>query len=223
MDWDGVLFCSPPDIDAVNKILVDYGRWLFSEGKPYYHFSETINAVTCKRPIIRRSLQQVWDLAFIWGSYEPAVHHLAMPPQILTAVLAVCLVWGWTREAAVFALAWGALLRIGEIFQSRRCDLVLPSDVGNSVDFCLLKIVEPKTRFRAARHQAGKLEQPDLIQIVQLGFKDLSREERLWSLSGATLRTRLNKILERLELPASNSGSLQALSLASLRPGGATC
>ena len=117
VDWDGVLFCSPPDIDAVNKILVDYGRWLFSEGKPYYHFSETINAVTCKRPIIRRSLQQVWDLAFIWGSYEPAVHHLAMPPQILTAVLAVCLVWGWTREAAVFALAWGALLRIGEIFQ----------------------------------------------------------------------------------------------------------
>ena len=106
--WDETLFCSPPDIDGVNKILVDYGRWLFSEGKPYYHFSETVNAVTCKRPLIRRSLQQVWDLAFIWGSYEPTVHHLAMPPQILTAVLAVCLVWGWVREAAIFALAWGA-------------------------------------------------------------------------------------------------------------------
>ena len=102
--WDETLFCSPPDIDGVNKILVDYGRWLFSEGKPYYHFSETVNAVTCKRPLIRRSLQQVWDLAFIWGSYEPTVHHLAMPPQILTAVLAVCLVWGWVREAAILSV-----------------------------------------------------------------------------------------------------------------------
>ena len=220
--WDETLFCSPPDIDGVNKILVDYGRWLFSEGKPYYHFSETVNAVTCKRPLIRRSLQQVWDLAFIWGSYEPTVHHLAMPPQILTAVLAVCLVWGWVREAAIFALAWGALLRIGEIFQARRCDLILPTDVGESVSFCLLRISEPKTRFRAARHQAGKLEQPDLIHIVQLGLKNLRKDQKLWELSGATLRARLSKVLEKLKLPSANSGSLQALSLASFRPGGAT-
>lgn len=211
---------SPPDIDGLNKHLVDYGRCLFGEGKPYYHFSETINSLTSRRPLIRRSLQQAWDLCFMWGSHEPPTHHLAMPHQILTGVLAVALMWGWTREAGIFALAWGALLRIGEIFNAYRSDLIIPSDVGFSIDFCLLRISEPKTRFRAAR--AGKLEQPDLIEIVKIGLGGLKRNEKLWCLSGSTLRLRLTKILQRLGLPTSNQGTLQALSLASFRPGGAT-
>ena len=222
IDLLAILECSPPDIDSLNKHLAEYGRWLFREGKPYYHFSETINSVTSRRPLVRRSLQQAWDLCFMWGSHEPPTHHLAMPPQILTGVLAISLMWGWTREAAIFALAWGALLRIGEIYDAYRRDLVMPADVGHSIDFCLLKISEPKTRFRAARHQAGKLEQPDLIEIVRIGLGGLNKDEKLWSHSGSTLRLRLTKILQRLGLPTEVGGPLQVLSLASFRPGGAT-
>lgn len=61
--FDELLMSSPPDLDRINKVLVQYGKWLFSAGKPYYHLSETINLVTSKRPVIRRSLQQAWDLA----------------------------------------------------------------------------------------------------------------------------------------------------------------
>ena len=132
--------------------MTEYGRWLFAEGKPYYHYSETLNGVTSARPAVRRMLQQSWDLAFIWGSHEPSTHHVAKPFQVLTAVLAVAISWGWSREAAVIALAWGALLRIGEIFSAVRRDLILPTDVGGIVDFVLLRILEPKTRYRAARH-----------------------------------------------------------------------
>eukprot|EP00434_Breviolum_minutum_P029037 symbB.v1.2.025685.t1/scaffold2428.1/size79313/2 len=157
----------------LNSKLVEYGRLLFDDGKPFYHYCETINALTVARPLIRRSLQQAWDLAFIWGSYEPSEHHVAMPYQILIALISAAWSWGWRREASIFALAWGALLRIGEVLDAYRKDLVLPSDVGFTIDYVLLKICEPKTRYRAARHQAGKLEQIDLIEVVRIGFEEL--------------------------------------------------
>ena len=221
-NFDCLVMQSPPDLDGLNQRLVDYGRWLFAEGKPYYHFAETINAVTNCRPLVRRSLQQAWDLAFLWNTHEPAEHHVAMPYQVLVAIVTLCWTWGWKREAAVFALAWGALLRIGEIVDAVRQDLILPSDVLASVDHALLKIREPKTRYRAARHQAGKVEQPDLIEIIRIGFQRLQPYERLWPMSGSTLRLRLSRLLERLSLPSKDTRTLKALSLASFRPGGAT-
>ena len=217
-----LLFSSPPDLDRLNSKLVEYGRQLFADGKSFYHYGETLNALTVSRPSIRRSLQQAWDLAFIWGSYEPSEHHVAMPFQILVAVLAAAWSWGWKREAASFALAWGALLRIGELLDACRSDLILPSDVGNTIDYVLLKIREPKTRYRSARHQAGKLEQFDLIEVVRIGFSKLLPEEKLWPWSGATLRARLTKILVTLDLPHTPTQVPKALSLASFRPGGAT-
>ena len=220
--FDQLVMSSPPDLDLLNQKLVDYGRWLFSEGKPYYHFAETINAVTSCRPLVRRSLQQAWDLAFLWNSHEPAEHHVAMPYQVLVALLTLCWTWGWKREAAVFALAFGALLRIGEIVDATRKDLIMPADVSFTLDHVLLRIHEPKTRFRAARHQAGKVEQPDLIEVIRIGFARLQPCERLWPLSGSTLRLRLTRLLERLDLPSKDLRGLKALSLASFRPGGAT-
>jgi len=66
------------------------------------------------------------------------------------------------------------------------------------------------------------MEQPDLIEVVRIGLGDLRADERLWPYSGPTLRLRLTKILSRLGLPIKGGGKPQALSLASLRPGGAT-
>ena len=217
-----LIFSSPPNLDLLNVKLCEYGRQLFSAGKPLYHYCETLNALTSARPVIRRSLQQAWDLAFIWGSHEPSEHHVAMPFQILVAVIATAWSWGWSREASLFALAWGALLRIGEIFDAFRGDLILPSDVGFTIDYALLKIREPKTRYRSARHQAGKVEQYDLIEIVRLGLEKLRPDEPLWHLSGSTLRSRLTRILSTLGLPHLPTHVPKALSLASLRPGGAT-
>ena len=73
---------NPPDLDKIKSVLCQYGRYLFAEGRPYYHFAETINSVSAKRPILRRSLQQAWDLCAMWTSYEPVEHHQAMPFQV---------------------------------------------------------------------------------------------------------------------------------------------
>lgn len=96
-------------------------------------------------------------------------------------------------------MAWGTLLRIGEVLY--RSDLFFHVDVGNTVSYALLRILEPKTRFRTARHQAGKLEQADLVQIVTIGFRSFDRNQKLWAWSGQTLRNRLEKLLKRLHLP----------------------
>ena len=220
--FQAVVMSSPPDVDLLNSLLVEFGRALFQDGKPYYHFSETINSITSKRPLVRRSLQQAWDLAFMWGSHEPAEHHVAMPFQLLIALISAAWFWGWEREAAVFALAWGALLRIGEVVEAVRADLILPADVSYTNSFALLRILEPKTRFRAARHQAGKLEHVDLLQVVQVGFGRLKPWERLWPLSASTLRSRLVKLLVQLGLPSKPHESPKPMTLASFRPGGAT-
>lgn len=85
-------------------------------------------------------MQQAWDLAFLWASYEPTSHHSAMQVQALIAFVATAVSSNWTREAAVFALAWGALLRIGEVLQARCSDLIMPQDVEGTIDYILLRI-----------------------------------------------------------------------------------
>lgn len=222
MSFDEVFLANPPDFDKINSVLSRYGRVLFSEGKPYYHFSETINAVSARRPVLRRSLQQAWDLCAMWTSFEPVEHHRAMPVQVLLAVLSTCLVWGWTREAAIFAMCFGMLLRIGELLNARRVDVVFPQDVRFSIDHVLLRILEPKTRFRAARHQCSKLEPPDLIQVAWMGLGHLKPFERIWPGSSSTLRSRLDKVLSKLGLPIRVKNHVKPLTLASFRPGGAT-
>ena len=122
----------------------------------------------------------------------------------------------------MFCIGVGSTLRIGEVVAAVRADIVLPCDLQNSVSYLLLRIAEPKTRFKSARHQAGKLEQPDLILVVQLGFQHLQKHERLWPFSAATLRQRLNKVLQKLCLPWKADSKPRPLTLASFRAGGAT-
>ncbi|CAE7518902.1 unnamed protein product [Symbiodinium sp. CCMP2592] len=207
--------------ESVAKLLAEYGRELFDAGRPYWHFAETINATAGRRPAIRRQLQQPWDLAFSWMSLEPHTHHVAMPSVVLLAVLTVCLVWGWRTEAGIFGLSWGALLRIGEAANASRSALILPRDVLWTQRYVLLRIEEPKTRLRAARHQAAKHEPADLVELVDAAFKHLAPSSRLWPFSTQTLRRRLDSALERLGVPTARTDK-RPLDLGSFRPGGAT-
>ena len=105
---------------------------------------------------------------------EPHSHHVALPWQVLLAVLPTALVWGWLRVAGVVALSWGGVLRIGEVLAARPSDLLLPSEVHHTTSTAFLAVAEPKTRFKAARHQSAKLDQPDLLRVIQLAFQHLT-------------------------------------------------
>ena len=210
----------PPDGATIGRHLANYGRELFEAGRPYWHFSETVNALAARIPSVRRQLQEPWDLAFSWLALEPYTHHVPMPLVLLLATLSTCLLWGWVKEAGIFALAWGGLLRIGEAVQARRADLILPQDVLGLQSFILLRIQEPKTRLRMARHQAAKVEPEDLVRLITLAFGSTSPSEQLWQKSSQTLRRRLDSVLERLGVIARRGE--RAIDLGSFRPGGAT-
>ena len=220
--FDGLLVSAKADPDLANEMLILFGRWLYESGKPYSAFSETINLFSSECPSIRRLLQPSWDLAFSWLREEPPVRHTAMPWQVLAAMLTVCLLYGWVRVAGVLALSWGGLARIGEVLSAFRRDLVLPEDVGENLQYVLLAVSEPKTRFRAARHQSVKVDQPQLVHIIRMAFGSLSSGDRLWFLSGSALRNRFRKLLNALHLCPGVLPGVRDLDLGSLRAGGAT-
>ncbi|CAE7191860.1 unnamed protein product [Symbiodinium microadriaticum] len=206
--------------ERIAMILVLYGQQLFRSGSPYYRYSETINGVGAARPGIRRSLGAAWDLAFAWLTEEPHAHHRALPRGVLLALVSAALCWGWLREAGVFMLAWTGLLRIGEVVSATRRDLILPSDASPGTTFALLQIRAPKTRGRAAKHQASHVDPPDAVQLLELAFGHLQPAARLWPMSSGALRRRFRLLQSRFGL-VHNDGSPH-FDLSSFRPGGAT-
>eukprot|EP00435_Cladocopium_sp_Y103_P031603 s2642_g8.t1 len=217
-----LLFVAEPDIETLNIQLERFGRSLFRAGRPYNHYAETINALSGKRPRIRRSLQQAWDLAYAWLRSEPPTHHLALPWQVLLSLLSTAFFWGWPLVAGIIALSWGGLTRIGEALSALRSQLVLPQDVENTADFILLQINEPKTRFRAARHQVARVDQPQLVKVIELAFRDLHPNQKIWPFSGQTMRSRFQKLLEANKLSPLPQSFSRGLDLGSLRAGGAS-
>ena len=170
IDFESLLLHHVECVDEINAVLARYGRALFTAGKSYNQFAETINTLTAKKPVLRRLMQGAWDVAFSWLHAEPGSNHVAMPWQVLLGMITVSLNWGWTLFAGSLALCWGALLRPGELFASRRAGLLLPRDVGSTVAFGLLSIQQPKTRRTGAKHQAAKLDIPDLLAVVDFCF-----------------------------------------------------
>ena len=206
-------------VEQISEALVAFGQHLFRSGQAYYKFSETINAVASLRPSIRRSLTRPWDLAFAWLTEEPSIHHRAMPKSILLAIMSVALLWGWPVEAAIFGMSWAGLLRIGETLNAVRADLILPDDAAPGFGHALLQIRSPKTRGRAARHQAARIDPADIICLLCAVLGPLPPSAKLWPFSDGVLRRRFRAIQTRLGLQDRN-GPL--FDLASLRPGGAT-
>ena len=210
------------DIEFLNLALEKYGRALYTAGRPYGHYAETINAVSAQRPAVRRMLQGAWDLAYTWLREEPPTHHLAMPWQVLLSLLVTASLWGWYRVAGTLAISWGGLTRIGEVLAAERRHLILPADVGWTDRFILLQIQEPKTRFKAARHQVARVDQPQLVAFIGLVFGRLHQDQKLWPMSPQTLRLRFQKLLGALKLDKIPKNISKGFDLGSLRAGGAS-
>lgn len=96
----------------------------------------------------------------------------------------------------------------------------LPRHPGHTIFFGTLAITEPKTRQTGAKHQAGKIDIPDLLAVVDLAYGRLPSEAKLWNMSGQTLRVHFQ--LAALKLPVDKRYGFKPLDPGSLRAGGAT-
>ena len=117
-----------PDPEQITGLLVEYGREMYVAGKTYGQFSDNIDAFTMVEPLEKGQLTAVWDLCFAWSADEPFHHHPAMPALALLALVSVALMWGWVQVGGVLGLAWAGILKIGEVLQAQRSNLVLPGD-----------------------------------------------------------------------------------------------
>ena len=66
-----------------------YGQEMFTFGKEYGRFAETINAMATSRLAIQKQLSPAWDLAFAWLEDEPFHHHPALPLSVPLAMLTI--------------------------------------------------------------------------------------------------------------------------------------
>ena len=65
IDFESLLARHVEYIDDINAVVARFGRSLFSAGKPYNQFVETINTLTSKKPALRRLMQGAWDGFFL--------------------------------------------------------------------------------------------------------------------------------------------------------------
>ena len=119
-------------------------------------------------------------------------------------------------------MTWCGIMRIGETLLTTRGDLILPADSAPGTSFILVRIRMPKARGRAARHQAARIDPPDVVTLLTATFKSLPEDAKLWKLSAATLRRRFESLLKGVGLPTHSIDGKRPFSLGSLRPGGAT-
>ena len=222
VSWDSLFNRKPLDPELISSWLATYGRDLHRAGKAYGKFAETINGIGMLKPIIKRQLTPAWDVAFAWLQDEPYEHHPAMPLSVILSVVSLSLLWGWATEGALFAMCWAGILRVGELVGATRADLVLPGDGIPGMRNILFKIREPKSRGRAARHQAARIDPEDFVLLISAVFKNFSQNQPLWSMSVQTLRKRMISLLKAIGLPTSKNGGERPYELSSLRPGGAT-
>ena len=196
-----LLTAKPADPEEISHWLVQYGQQMYLAGRSYGKYAETVRAIAAARPSIKKQLTGAWDLAFAWLSDEPCQHHPALPLSILLALCSVALMWGWPLEASILAMTWCGIMRIGETLLATRGDLILPGDSAPGTDFALVRIRLPKTRGRAARHQAARIDPPDVVTLLTATFASLRDDAKLWPWSAATLRRRFEALLKELGLP----------------------
>ena len=169
--------------------------------------------------MLRPQLSTAWDLAFNWVVNEPYEHHAALP---LTVCLAIAtLAWGWVREASIILMCWTGLLRIREALAAIRSDFILPRDAAAGVLSCFLKIHQPKTRGRSAKHQVAKIDFPDVIALLDAIYGSCLAFERLWRLSAQSMRSRFKQLQTALGLNTTRRDGNVPYELSFLRPGGA--
>ena len=102
--WSEMMENSHNCLEDINAVLIAFGRILHKSGRPYQHFAETINAVANTKLTLKRHLQGAWSLAFSWLQNEPSTHHVAMPFQVLMAILTTTMLWGWWNVGGLLSL-----------------------------------------------------------------------------------------------------------------------
>lgn len=200
----------------MGAFLGHYGRHLFECGKALYYFRHLVVYAQRTHPSLKGQLQPAWNIIQRWEELEPVSHRRPIPFSMMQALVALSLLWEWPRVAAVILLSFYGCCRPGKVLKAQRGHLVLPRDLSKTEGPCFLRICKPKPGRRGVgRVQRAKLSNTVVIDFLDSVFGERFSEEKLYPGSPGAFRTRWNKLLIALKIPASDE-----LTPAGLRAGG---
>ena len=115
------------DLEA---ILVSYIEQLWEDGESKTSASYTVAALQFHEPSLKGHLAEAWKLLSLWNKLEQPKRATPLSSSLLLALAGTFLQWRWDRLAWLIIVGFCGLLRTGEMFLLRRCDVVLPKHPG---------------------------------------------------------------------------------------------
>lgn len=196
-----------------------YGCFLYEQGHPRYLLVYAITAVADLLPHFRSFLSPAWQIDRKWQLAEPGECRPVISAPIMRAALALSLLWGWHRWAAVSMLGYLGMLHPAEFLSLKRQDLVLPRDSMLEKPILYIHLRNPKTA-RFARRQHAKIEDGSVIRFLDALLGSETMSHPLFPASASAYRKQWDHIMGRLDVPHSRAS--KGATPAVLRGSGAT-
>ena len=196
-----------------------YGLHCFQSGLPRYLYVYAITAVVDKYPHYRHQMTPAWQIDKKWQQHEPGECRAVLPATAIRASICIAALWGWFQWLGSVLIGFSAMLHPTEMISLRRKDLILPRDTAYDSDSLFVHVRDPKTA-RFARRQHGRIDDANIIAVVDCLFAELPLNERLFSGTMSMFRRQWNAIMKQLSIP--HSQLQRGATPAVLRGSGAT-
>lgn len=185
------------DSQALAWALRAYGLYCFESGLPRYLFVYTLTGMQEFYPSLRAHLGLAWQIDKKWQIHEPGQCRSVLPALVIRAALCLAGLWGWYNWLGIVALGFAAMLHPSEMLALTRRDLVFPRDLAEDSTGMFIHVANPKTA-RFARRQHGRVDDPDIVWLVEQIFGHLPLQQRLYPLSASSFRKQWNAVMSRL-------------------------
>ena len=196
LPWDS-LVSSP---EALAWALRGYGMHLFEVGLPRYLLVYSITACQDMYPACKSYTTVAWQVDKKWQVYEPGQCRAVLPAMAIRASVCIAALWGWFSWLGCLLLGFSAMLHPSEIVSLIRKDLIFPKDVAYDSMALYVHIKNPKTS-RFARRQHGRVDDPEIISVLEALFFTLPLSDRLYHGSLTTFRKQWDAVMVCLGIP----------------------
>ncbi|CAE7783212.1 Ttll4 [Symbiodinium sp. CCMP2456] len=126
---------------TTSALLKEYGEHLFESGATLSAFRHLITFAQRTYSDFKQHAKVCCDMVTRWEQLEPLVHRPPLPHKLCEAMVAIALSWNWPRFGLLLLIAFFGIMRIGEVLQLSRAELVLPSDLlSDKTDQLFVKV-----------------------------------------------------------------------------------
>ena len=196
LPWEP-LVASP---EALAWALRGYGMHLFEVGLPRYLLVYSITACQDMYPSCRAYTTVAWQIDKKWQVYEPGQCRAVLPAMAIRASICIAAFWGWFSWLGCVLLGFSAMLHPSEIVSLIRRDLIFPKDVAYDSLALYVHIKNPKTS-RFARRQHGRVDDLEIISVLEALFYNLPLDGHLFHGSITTFRKQWDAVMSCLGIP----------------------